>query len=313
MTATPNAIQHIIECCICCDYLTDVRETPCCHQLFCQACIQSWLATSSRTCPRCRATNLSSETLLQNVVIQRFVDNLQFDCPFKLEGCPAQIPRSDLLAHKNACSYSEEKLRHQRAENLKALNKRLAQYKTSKARVNDESFLELAREFREQKEYRIARECLQLIKNKNKLPQLIIVQAQIERDENHYDIALQLYRQALTQAKSIEERVEILLAQGHLFLKKAQYTQAKDIFHEALGLLPSNNSFQKRAEILNACGLVAKKCSEVNFWKKFQIENSFVFVFSTIKRFVRITTLLKSSMLNPNFGLKSFLISLVKH
>ena len=259
MTATPNDIQRLIECCICCDYLTDVRETPCCHQLFCQACIQSWLATSSRTCPRCRATNLANDTLLHNVVIQRFVDDLQFDCPYKLEGCPAQVPRSDLLAHKNACSYSEEKLRHQREVKLKELQKQLAQYKSNKARVTDESYLALARGFHEQKEYRTARECLQLIKNKTKPPGFILVQAQIERDDNHYDLALQLYGQALTQARSLDERIEILLAQGHLLLKRAQYNQAKDTFRQALGLLPAGNSLQKRAEILNACGLVSKE------------------------------------------------------
>ena len=100
MTATQNDIQRLIECCICCDYLTDVRETPCCHQLFCHSCIQSWLQTSTHNCPRCRSTALTEQTLTRNIVIQRFVDNLQFDCPHQLQGCPAKIPRSDLEEHK---------------------------------------------------------------------------------------------------------------------------------------------------------------------------------------------------------------------
>lgn len=276
MTATPNDIQRIIECCICCDYLTDVRETPCCHQLFCHDCIRSWLATSARTCPRCRATDLTDERLLQNVVIQRFVDNLQFDCPFKLEGCPAQIPRADLSVHKNACSYSEEKLRQQREKKLKELRDRLAAYKSGKPRPTDQNYLELARGFHGEKQYQTARECLQLIKNKQNNPEMIIVQAQIERDDAGYDAALQLYGQALKQAKSVEARIEILLAQGHLFLKKAQYNEAKNLFHQAMGMLPVGHSTQKRAEILNACGLVAKKCSEV-IERPFHHNNPFLY------------------------------------
>jgi tetratricopeptide (TPR) repeat protein len=251
MTATQSDIQVLIECCICCDYLTDVRETPCCHQLFCSTCIQSWLQTSTKNCPRCRSTTLNEQTLTKNIVIQRFVDNLQFDCPFKLQGCAAKVPRSDLTEHKQSCPYSPEKLDNKH---------------------------NLAKAFHAEHEYPNARECLQMIKKNS--PEIVTLQAQIERDDSHYDQALQLYTQAYSLADSIPKRIEILLAQGHLYIKKAQYGQAKDTFQQAFNLLPENDRSQTKAEILNALGLVAKKCSEVRIFLFRKISSILIFLFS---------------------------------
>jgi len=264
MTATQNEIQLLIECCICCDYLTDVRETPCCHQLFCYTCIQSWLQTSTKNCPRCRSTTLNEQTLTKNIVIQRFVDNLQFDCPNKLEGCPAKVSRCDLIAHKRSCPYSPERLDNKRQKKLQELRALLTKYKAGKNRVADNDLYELAKSFHAEHEYPNARECLTMIKKK--LPEMITLQAQIERDDNNYDQALELYTQAYSLADSVPKRIEILLAEGHIYIKKAQYGQAKDTFQQALDLLPNDDQSQLKAEILNAFGLVAKKCSEVGIY-----------------------------------------------
>jgi tetratricopeptide (TPR) repeat protein len=105
-----------------------------------------------------------------------------------------------------------------------------------------------------------------MIKNKKNLPEMVTLQAQIEQDENHYDQALQLYTQAYSLADSDSKRIEILLAQGHLYIKKGQYGEAKDAFQKAFDLLPQNDRSQAKAEILNAFGLVAKKCSEVRIF-----------------------------------------------
>ncbi|CAF2805021.1 unnamed protein product [Rotaria sp. Silwood2] len=262
MTATQNDIQRLIECCICCDYLTEVRETPCCHQLFCYACILSWLQTSTKNCPRCRSTTLTEQTLTKNFVIQRFVDNLEFDCPYKLQGCPAKVPRSDLIKHKQLCQYSPEKLAHKNREKLEELQALLAKYKTRKGNVTDNAILDLAKSFYTEHEYQQARECLQLIKDEKNLPEMVMLQAQIERDDSHYDQALELYTKAYSIAKSNLERTELLLAKGHLYIKIAQYGHAKDTFKQALDLLDAEDHPQRKAEILNAFGLVAKKCSE---------------------------------------------------
>lgn len=310
MTATANNIQRLTECCICCDYLTDVRETPCCHQLFCQSCIQSWLETSTKTCPRCRSTNLTPQVLLHNVVIQRFVDDLQFDCPNKLEGCPAKVPRSDLDTHKNACEYSSTKLAQQRREKLRELNNLRTKYRTSKTRPTDQAIYDLAKGFFAIQEYQSARECLQMVKNKNNLPEMVMLQAQIEGQDNKYDTALQLYGQAFPLAKTVPQRIEILLAKGQLYIKKAQYNQAKESVQKALDLLPSDGPTQARAEILNARGLIAKKCSEVRTCL-FSDHQSADSCFSTIKRSRRTTKLWRLSTCILSSGQKSSPISLV--
>ncbi|CAF3789198.1 unnamed protein product [Rotaria sp. Silwood1] len=262
MTATQNEIQVLIECCICCDYLTDVRETPCCHQLFCLSCIQSWLRQSVQSCPRCRSSTLTEQTLTKNVVIQRFVDNLQFDCPHKLQGCPAKIPRSELNEHKRSCPYSPDNLTHQRQQKLLQLRLKLQQYNSSKKSTNDNTLYDLAKAFYDEHVYDEARQCLKMIKNAQNIVDIIILNAQIEQDDGQYDKALEFYTNAYSKAKSTSQRIELLLATGHIYLKKAKYTEAKDAFIRALDLLPNNDQSQKKAEIFNGIGLVAKKCSD---------------------------------------------------
>lgn len=263
MTATQNEIQQLIECCICCDYLTEVRETPCCHQLFCHSCIHSWLQTSSHNCPRCRSAIVDEQILMKNVVIQRFVDNLRFDCPYILQGCAAKIPRCDLEDHKRSCTFSPDTLANKRRMKLKELNEILAKHRGKKAKPTDNDFYELAQAFHTEQDYATANECLKMIKNRKSLPQMIVLQARIEQDQNHYDQALQLYQEAFTLTKAIPQQIEILLAKGHLYIKKAQYGEAKQMFQHALDLLPRDDRSQTKAEVLNAFGLVAKKCSEV--------------------------------------------------
>ncbi|CAF1239095.1 unnamed protein product [Rotaria sordida] len=262
MTATQNEIQLLIECCICCDYLTDVRETPCCHQLFCLSCIQSWLRQSIQNCPRCRSTTLTEQTLTKNIVIQRFVDNLQFDCPYKLQGCPAKIPRSELTNHKRSCSYSPDTLTHQRQQKLSQLRLKLRQYNNSKKNTNDNVLYDLAKAFHNERVYDEARQCLKMIKNTQHTFGSLILNAQIEQDDGQYDKALEIYTRAYSKTKLIPQQIEVLLATGHIYLKKAKYTEAKDTFIRALDLLQNNDQSEKKAEIFNGIGLVAKKCSD---------------------------------------------------
>jgi tetratricopeptide (TPR) repeat protein len=139
----------------------------------------------------------------------------------------------------------------------------LIKCKSSQTRTNDETLINLAKAFQSAHDYVKARECLHLIKNKKGSPTLIIVQAEIERDDHKYAAALEFYQQALNQTKSNEQHVDILIAQGFIYVSKAEYSQGKERFHQALDRLQSDSSKQKRAEILNACGLIAKKCSEV--------------------------------------------------
>ena len=261
MTASKTEIQRLIECSICCDYLTDVRETPCCHRLFCASCIQS---AATKNCPRCRSTVLTEQILLKNVVIQRLVDNLQFDCPNKLQGCSVQVPKCDLLKHKRLCSYSPEKLAQKLRAQLDESRALLVRYKEGKTVITENMLYDLAKLFYNEREYDHARECLQMIKEKKNLQEIVILQAQIERDTGQFDSALALYLKAYALANSVPQRIDLLAARGHLYLKKAQYEQAQDTFTQALDLLRVDDKSQMKAELLNALGLIAKKCSNVS-------------------------------------------------
>lgn len=265
MIATQDEFQLLIECCICCDYLTDVRETPCCHQLFCLSCIQSWLRQSAPKCPRCSSTTLTEQTLTTNIVIQHFIDNVQFNCPNKLQGCSAKVSRSDLTQHKQSCPYSPDKLKNKREEKLSELGLKLQQYSTDKTRTKekDDAFYDLAKAFYEQHAYDEARQSLKLIKGMQNVFNVKTLSAQIERDDGRYDKALEFYTDVYLKAKSNPQRIELLLASGYIHLKKARYTEAQDKFIRALNFLPHNDQSQKKAEILNAIGLLAKKCSDV--------------------------------------------------
>ncbi|CAF3187117.1 unnamed protein product [Rotaria sp. Silwood2] len=263
MTAKKSDIQRLIECCICCDYLTDVRETPCCHQLFCNTCIQSWLKKPTKNCPRCRSTTLTEQSLLKNVVVQRFVDNLQFPCPYALQGCSAEIARCDLLKHKRLCSYSPDKLANKHRLKLEESRNLLLRYKEGKTHITDNALFDLAKLFHTEHDYDNAKECLQMIKDQDNLQEIIILQAQIERDTNQYDKALELYTKAYSLSNSSSQRIELLTAKGYLLLKKAQYEQAKDVFTQAFDLLRSDDESPTKVELLNALGLIAKKCSDV--------------------------------------------------
>jgi hypothetical protein len=279
MTATKADIQRLIECCICCDYLTEVRETPCCHQLFCYSCIQSWLQKSTKNCPRCRSTTLTEQSLLKNFVIQRFVDNLQFECPNALQGCSIKVSKCDLLKHKRVCSYSPEVLANKHKLKLEESRALLSKCKEGKTHLTDNILYDLAKLFHTEHEYDNAKECIQMLKDKNKSQDLIILQAQIERDTNQYDKALQLYTKAYSLANSVPQRIELLSAKGNLLLKKAQYEQARDALTQALDLLQSDDESQTKAEILNSLGLIAKKCSDVSI-KLFLLFSSLIISFS---------------------------------
>lgn len=265
MIASPDEIQILFECCICCDYLTDVRETSCCHQLFCLACIQSWLKQSGSNCPRCLSTTLTEQALQTNVVIQHFIDNARFTCPNKLQGCPAKIPRSYLTQHKLSCPYSPDNLTNQREQKLSESRLKLREYSNTKisTREKDNALYDLGKAFYEAHSYDEARQCLKMIKGMQNVFNVKTLSAQIEQDDGQYDNALEIYTDVYLKAKSNPQRIELLLASGHIYLKKAKYTEAQDKFTRALNFLPHNDQSQKKAEILNGIGLLAKKSSNV--------------------------------------------------
>lgn len=74
------------------------------------------------TCPSCRA-KLELPKCLKNIPIHRLIQSIPLDCPYKLNGCNATPPRSELEKHKELCSFHPEKVSKQkqkRIEDLKA-------------------------------------------------------------------------------------------------------------------------------------------------------------------------------------------------
>lgn len=265
MSASKTDIQRLIECCICCDYLTDVRETPCCHQLFCLKCIQAWLEKSTKACPKCRSTNLTLQNLSKNFVIQRFVDNLQFDCPNMLHGCQVKILKCDLDKHARVCPYSLEKRLQKQQFQLNESRLTLEKYKQGKMKLTENILFDLAKYFHRERENQLAYECLQLIKDKSQTIDYFIIQGEVQRDLNQLNPSVESFDKALLLTKSLAQQIQLLISKGHLLTKLAQYEQANSIFNQALELVNTDQQMQTKAEILNAQGLIAKKCSNVSY------------------------------------------------
>ncbi|CAF1250105.1 unnamed protein product [Rotaria sordida] len=217
MTATQNSIEQSFECGICHDYLTEVRETPCCHQLFCFTCIQQWL-NQGGSCPQCKSTSLTENTLLKNVVLQRIVDNIELDCPYVLAGCSAKVPRCDLENHKQLCPYSTAKLADKQQQKLQKSIALLNQYTETAIPVSDNDLYDLAKALHEQYAYAEARKCFGKMKTKNSSLEIVILQAHIERDDGKYTDALRLYDQAYDMTTSPSQRIELLLAKKRMFI-----------------------------------------------------------------------------------------------
>ncbi|CAF5104484.1 unnamed protein product, partial [Rotaria sp. Silwood1] len=156
-----------------------------------------------------------------------------------------------------------EKLANKHQLRLEESRTLFLKYKEGKTHLTDNVLFDLAKLFHIEHDYDSAKECLQMIKDQNNLQEILILQAQIEQDTNQYDKALELYTKAYSLAKTISQRIELLSSKGYLLLKKAQYEQAKDIFQQALDLLRIDDESQTKVELLNALGLIAKKCSDV--------------------------------------------------
>ncbi|CAF4282699.1 unnamed protein product, partial [Rotaria sordida] len=214
--------------------------------------------------PQCKSTSLTENILLKNVVLQRIVDNIELDCPYVLAGCSAKVPRCDLENHKQLCPYSTAKLADKQQQKLQKSIALLTQYTETAIPVSDSDLYDLTKALHEQFAYAKARKCFGKMKTKNSSLEIVILQGHIERDDGKYTDALRLYDQAYDMTTSPSQRIELLLAKGRMFIKIAKYIEAKDAFNHALDILHSNNQSQtqKKAEILNSIGLVAKKRSD---------------------------------------------------
>lgn len=90
-------------CSICYGYLAQATDTTCCHNLFCEECINRWLTSYTiGHCPMCRKSEFNSSL---NFPIQRLVDQIPMTCSFKINGCKATPPRKDFEIHVQSCEF----------------------------------------------------------------------------------------------------------------------------------------------------------------------------------------------------------------
>lgn len=284
-------IQGLIECPICCDYLKDVLESQCCHTLYCKQCLTNWRNANS-TCPGCRS-KIDVSKCTQNIPIQRFVDSIPFACPFKLNGCPAKVPRSELEKHKLLCLFRPEKLAELKKQKTEELNRmklkleaREKELQSKVARIKKEEkikalkelykdLIELSRSLMDVGEYT---EALKIVERAQKycvevhgtqsveLAECNNLMALILSGDAKYEKALSILEGCVKIAvviKMAEKQTEFLINQGNTLMKLAKYNEAAEKFNEALKVKDTFNlSATKMAEILNAIGLVAKKRSK---------------------------------------------------
>ena len=64
-------------CPICKKLVKDAVIIQCCSESFCYECIQEYLCENEFTCPLCKATDVSPETLVPNKALRTVSDEIQ--------------------------------------------------------------------------------------------------------------------------------------------------------------------------------------------------------------------------------------------
>jgi TNF receptor-associated factor 4 len=86
-------------CPICLDIFEDAVETPCCHNLFCEACIKR-----TPTCPLCNLRINPLDGLKPNIPIRRLVMELSVPCPN--DDCDKIIRKGEQEKHLKECNFT---------------------------------------------------------------------------------------------------------------------------------------------------------------------------------------------------------------
>jgi hypothetical protein len=105
------------------DIFEDAVETPCCHNLFCEACIKR-----TPTCPLCNLRINPLDGLKPNIPIRRLVLELSISCPN--EHCDNIIRKGEIEKHLKLCPYTPVSCPNQDADACgKILRKDLEKHK----------------------------------------------------------------------------------------------------------------------------------------------------------------------------------------
>jgi len=284
--------EKILECPICCDILQSVRETLCCHYLFCEECLLSW-SDSNSTCPGCR-TYLDLSLVKQNIPIQRFIDALPVDCPYRLNGCKEAPVRAALEEHKHICPFRPECIEAEKAKRLEELNNR----RQNILMMEDNLKVDMTRLFGDDKMNRfleVANEmcnlAMDLFASSNyeeatvlatkamnykkeifgneatEIVDVLILLGKILFKSAKYDDALsflEVGKNITLSSNNFKLLFDISLLIGDIYIKLAKYNEARNPYNDALDISITNfgPTSRERGIVYNAIGILEKKCSD---------------------------------------------------
>ncbi|CAH6421645.1 Tetratricopeptide repeat [uncultured virus] len=98
----PDFINSFTKCMICYNNLNKAKETSCCHNLYCELCVNVWKSKINSTCPYCRSKNTEYK---DNIPIQRMADQIPMTCCYKINGCSNCPAFKDYSIHIKKCEF----------------------------------------------------------------------------------------------------------------------------------------------------------------------------------------------------------------
>ena len=101
---------EIFQCNICMDIPTDAVILSNCHHVYCEHCIQRWLACNS-VCPSCRNLVEVDDVLPLRQQMLTIFDMLTLHCKYSENGCEEKLTVNEIAECEKSCRFSKRKLK----------------------------------------------------------------------------------------------------------------------------------------------------------------------------------------------------------
>eukprot|EP00831_Metopus_contortus_P070462 TRINITY_DN6398_c0_g1_i1.p1 TRINITY_DN6398_c0_g1~~TRINITY_DN6398_c0_g1_i1.p1 ORF type:complete len:306 (+),score=37.64 TRINITY_DN6398_c0_g1_i1:126-1043(+) len=105
MVSAEVPMEDYLSCRICLCFAENAVETECCHNVFCEECINK-IKQNNGTCPMCRKVDFSFSP---SFFVRKIVDDKLMPCPF---GCKKELKKSEIAAHRLDCECNEFKCKY---------------------------------------------------------------------------------------------------------------------------------------------------------------------------------------------------------
>eukprot|EP01126_Amoeba_proteus_P053899 TRINITY_DN6594_c0_g1_i1.p1 TRINITY_DN6594_c0_g1~~TRINITY_DN6594_c0_g1_i1.p1 ORF type:complete len:668 (+),score=135.78 TRINITY_DN6594_c0_g1_i1:469-2472(+) len=257
------------------------------------------------------SAQISVRELLANKAMQNFIDNVPLDCTNKVNGCQYRCPKDKMPSHAADCLFSPEKL-----SEIKAAKE--ANYEKDKVSAKQDLAKFLQKQTSLQGTRNLS-QVVGLVKTLHNMTQaaceisnmsdalyfieqalsiihrvdantravlvqetkFLIIKANIEQKEGHYERAIQIYKSLLNifkknrelvstnsrprssdknvEKETEEDLIDVYVSMGDTQVCMGKFQDAKNSFRLALSF--SNIDAEKKAMVLNSIGVVSKKCS----------------------------------------------------